>query len=211
MEIGVTERAPAQRENAAPGAASDGSRGLSLRPGEIRTAIGHTPRPLLAVTALGLVAALLMIVAEFSTIASVELTGLDESCETQLIDPDQRDRCALSGFDRHGGALILLALIAATMAVGAGIGGSRPAAIALIVIGIVVLGIALLLDLPETDETGAIGASFEGAKASPGIGFYLELAGGLLALAAGALRLMQREEAPPSPRAGRPASSPPSA
>ena len=210
MDNGVTDRAPAQRENTAREAASDGSRSSGSRLPDFRAAIGHTPPGLLAVTAVGMVAALLMIVAEFSTVASVELTGLDESCETQLVDPEQRDRCALSGFDRHGGALLLLGLIAAAMAVGAGVGGSRPAAVALIAIGLVVLGLTLLRDLPETDETGAIGASFEGARASAGAGLYLELLGGLLALAAGSLRLSRREPAP-SPRADRPASSPPSA
>jgi hypothetical protein len=193
MDNGVTDHAPARADETAPEARSDGSRGLGLRPGEFRAAIGRTPPPLLAVTAIALVAALLMILAEFSTVASIELTGLDESCEAQLVDPDQRDRCSLSGFDRHGGALILLGLIAGAMAVGAGIGRSRPAAAALIAVGLVVLGLTLLRDLPETDETGAIGVSFEGAKASAGSGFYLELIAGLLVLAAGSFRLTQRD------------------
>lgn len=193
MDNGVADRAPARGEEIAPEAVSDGSRGSGLRPREFRAAIGRTAPRLLAVTVIALAAAVLMVVAEFSTVASVELTGLDESCETQLVDPDQRDRCSLNGFDRHGGALILLGLIAAAMALGAGIGRSRPAAAALIVIGLVVLGITLLRDLPQTDETGAIGASFEGAKASAGNGFYLQLIAGLLALAAGSLRLALRD------------------
>jgi hypothetical protein len=193
MDNGVTDRAPARPEETAPEARSDGSRGSGLRPAEFRTAIGRTPPRILAVTAIALAAAVLMVLAEFSTIASIELTGLDESCETQLVDPEQRDRCSLSGFDRHGGALILLGLIAGAMAVGAGIGRSRPAAAALIAVGLVVLGLTLLRDMPELDETGAIGASFEGAKASAGSGFYLELIAGLLALAAGSLRLTQRD------------------
>ena len=153
----------------------------------------RAPRPLLAVTVLGMVAALLMIVTEFSTVASVELTGLDESCETQLVDPEQRDRCSLTGFDRHGGAFVLLGLITILMAAGAGVGGSRPAGAALVAIGLLVLALTLFLDLPETDEAGAVGSSFEGAEGSAGIGFYFELVGGLLALAAGALRLTRRE------------------
>ncbi len=211
MENGVTERAPARREEIAPDAASDGSRGSGLRLGEFRTAIGRTPPSLLAVSALGAAAAVLMIVAEFSTIASVDVTrGPETSCVAQLADPEQADRCELSGLERHGGALILVGLVALAMAVGAGIGQSRPAGLALVVIAIVVLGLTLLLDLPETDETGTIGSNFEGAQASAGTGFYLELAAGLLALAAGALRLSRRESAPPR-RADRPASSPPSA
>ena len=82
------------------------------------------------------------------------------------------------------------------MAVGAGIGGSRPAGAALVAIGVLVLALGLFLDLPEVDETGAIGRNFEGAKGSPGPGLCLELIAGALALAAGALRLSQREPGP---------------
>jgi hypothetical protein len=211
MENGVTERAPAREEEIAPDAASDGSRGFGLRLGEFRTAIGRTPTRLLVVSALGAAAAVLMIVAELSTIASVDvIEGPETSCVAQLADREQADRCELSGLERHGGALILLGLVTFLMAIGAGVGASRPAAMALVLIGIVVLGLTLLLDLPKTDDTGAIGSNFEGAEASPGTGFYMELAAGLLALGAGALRLSRRES-PRSPRADRPASSPPSA
>lgn len=193
MDNGVTDRAPAQREKGAREAASDGSRSSAARVGDFRAAIRRTPPELLAVAVVGLAAGLLMVLTEFSTIASIELTGLDESCETQLVDPEQRDRCSLSGFDRHGGAFILLGLITAVMAVGASVGRSRPAATALIIIGMIVLALTLLRDLPQTNETGAIGTDFEGAEASAGIGFYFELVAGLLAIAAGALRLTRRE------------------
>jgi hypothetical protein len=75
------------------------------------------------------------------------------------------------------------------MAVGAGLGGSRPAGIALIGAGAVVLAIALIGDLPDTTETGEIGSNFASARAVKGTGFWLELVGGALAVAAGALRL----------------------
>jgi hypothetical protein len=210
MENGVTERAPAREGEIAPDAASDGSRGTGLRLREFRAAIGRTPPLLLLVSALGLVAAVLMIATEFSTIASVELPGGSCATELELADPEQQDRCELSGFERHGGALILLGLICGAMAIGAGVGGSRPAAAALVTIGVVVLAIGLFLDLPETDETGAIGPNFEGASGSAGTGLYLELIAGGLALGAGLLRLMGREPSS-SRRADRPASSPPSA
>ena len=64
------------------------------------------------------------------------------------------------------------------MAWGAGVGGSRPAAAALVAVGVVVLGIALLVDLPVTDETGAIGRNFEGATAAAGPASALELVAG---------------------------------
>ena len=162
----------------------------------------RTPLPLLLVTALGLAAGLLMIVAEFSTVATVDVAS--GSCEViNDSSPEIADRCSLSGFERHGGALILLGLVAVAMAFGAGVGASRPAAAALIAIGVLVLALGLFLDLPETDETGAIGRNFEGAEGSAGAGLYLELIGGALALAAGALHLTRRGPEPgPGPGAG---------
>ena len=192
MDNGVTDRAPAQRENIAREAASDGSRSSPGRLADFRAAIGRTPPVFLAVSLLGAAAGLLMIVAEFSTIASVDVAS--GSCEViNDSSPDIADRCELSGLERHGGALILLGLVALAMSVGAGVGRSRPAAAALIVIGVVVLGLTFLLDLPEADETGAIGRNFEGAEGSAGPGLYLEGIAGALALAAGALGLSRRE------------------
>ena len=74
------------------------------------------------------------------------------------------------------------------MALGAGPGRSRPAAFALIMLGAVVLVWALFFDLPVTDETGVIGRNFEGATASAGPGFTVEVVAGVLAVAAGAGR-----------------------
>jgi hypothetical protein len=193
MENGVTDRAPAQGEETAPEAASDGSRSSPAGLADFRAAIGRTPGPLLAVTVAGLVAALLMIATEFSTIASVELPGGSCATELELADPEQQDRCELSGFERHGGALILVGLICGAMALGAGVGRSRPAAAALVVIGALVLAIGLFLDLPETDETGQIGPNFEGASGTAEAGLYMELLAGALALGAGAFRLTRRE------------------
>jgi hypothetical protein len=144
----------------------------------------------LAVLAAGVIGAVVLIVAELSTIAQVDVGST--SCEViNDSDPALADRCALSGLERHGGALILVALLAIAMAAGAGPGGSRPAAVALLAIGAVVLGVALLVDLPETGRTGAIGDSFEAAKASAGTGFTLEIAAALLLGAAGSLRLLR--------------------
>jgi hypothetical protein len=54
---------------------------------------------------------------------------------------------------------------------------------------------ALLVDLPVTKETGALGESFEGARAQAGAGLWLEMFAALLAAVAGALRLLAREPA----------------
>ena len=145
----------------------------------------------MAVTAAGLIAAVLLIMTEFSTVATVDVAG--GSCEViNDADPALADRCALSGFERNGGAFLLLAALTMLMAWGAGIGGSRPAAVALVAVGVVVLGWALIVDLPVTDETGAIGISFEGATGQAGPGFTFELIAGALALGAGACGLLAR-------------------
>jgi len=145
--------------------------------------------PLGAILALAVAAAVALLAAEFATVASVSLEG--ESC-TVIYDasPELADRCSLSGFERHGGALILLALVAAGAGFAARTGATTTGGGVLVVVAVVVLGLALFGDLPVTGETGAIGLDFEGATAKPGPGFFLELVGGVLALAAGLLALL---------------------
>jgi len=144
----------------------------------------------LAVTGAGIMAAVLMVLADFLPIVSFDVASA--SCEViNDTNPELADGCEQSGFERHGPALVLLALVVATMAWGAGLGGSRPAAAALVLVGVVVLAIGLLIDLPVTDDTGAIGPGFEGARAQAEIGFTLELAAGVLAAVAGAARLLR--------------------
>jgi hypothetical protein len=143
-----------------------------------------------AITIAGAIAGLLMIVSEFMTVASVDVAN--GSCEViNDANPSLADRCALSGFERHGGALILIGLLALLMAWGAGVGGSRPAGAALLIAGALVLAIAVLVDLPVTDDTGAIGRNFEGATATPGAGLYIEMVSGAIAVVAGLARLLR--------------------
>jgi hypothetical protein len=125
-----------------------------------------------------------MILSEFLTVASVDVAS--GSCEViNDSNPSLADRCSLSGFERHGGALILIGVLALLMAWGAGVGRSRPAGVALLIAGALVLGIALLNDLPVTSDTGAIGRNFENATAMAGVAFYLELVAGVLAVLTG--------------------------
>jgi hypothetical protein len=70
----------------------------------------------------------------------------------------------------------------------------------LLALGLGVLAWSLLVDLPVTDETGALGNSFEGARGQAGTGLTLEIAAGLLAVLAGGLGL--RRPRPPRPRRG---------
>ena len=141
------------------------------------------------VMALGVAAALLLVVTEFSAVATVDVAS--GSCEViQDTDPELADRCELSGLERNGGAFLLLAALILVLAWGAGPGRSTPAAIGLVAAGVLVLGWALLVDLPVTDDTGALGRNFEGATAAAGPGLTLEIIGGALALGAGLLALL---------------------
>jgi len=92
----------------------------------------------------------------------------------------------LSGWDRHGPALLIIAAFAAAMLAGT-LRGARPAMIALAVLGLAALGIAVIGDVPDLNETGFIGEVYEDAAAGPSAGFYLETLGGVLLLAGGAL------------------------
>jgi FtsH-binding integral membrane protein len=144
----------------------------------------------IGVAVAGALSALLLAVTEFLTVASVDVAH--GSCQViNDSDPSLADRCSLSGFERHGGAFVLLAVLVLFMAIGASAGRSRPAAVALVVIGALVLGITLGLDLPQTHQAGAIGRDFEGATGTAGPGFFTELLGGLLALGAGVARLLR--------------------
>jgi hypothetical protein len=142
-----------------------------------------------AILTLALLAALLLVIAELATIASVSVDG--ESCEViNDASPELADRCSLSGWERHGGALILLALVTVGAALAARRGTSRAVGAILVAIGVVTLGLTLIGDLPVTNDTGAIGRDFANATGSAGLGFYLELLGGVLCLIAGALALI---------------------
>jgi hypothetical protein len=162
----------------------DGSRRFAASKALLR---GASPLAI-GVSAAGLVAAVLLVVTEFSTVASVDVAS--GSCQViNDANPDLADRCELSGFERHGGSFVLLGILAAAMAWGAGIGASRPAAIALVALGLLVLGWSLGFDLPESDEEGLL-RDYEGARGSAGPGLTIELVAGGLALAAGAVRLL---------------------
>ena len=129
---------------------------------------------------------MLAIAAELSTVVSIEV--VTATCE-DLADPRLADSCDTTGAERHSYALLLLGILGLLMTLGAAAGRSRPAAAALLVVGLVVLAIGLLTDLPATDDVGAVGANFSDAEAKPGLGFWFELAGGALMTAAGAIAL----------------------
>jgi hypothetical protein len=149
------------------------------------------------VLVLGVVGAVLIVVAELSSIVRVDVltTG---TCE-EIADPKVRDACDSSGFEQHGGAFILLGAAALAMAWGAGRGASRPAAMALLAIGVVVLAFALIRDVPEANETGLVGLQYEEAEANAASGLYLEIVGAGLLILGGLVRLRRPGVSPSRP------------
>jgi hypothetical protein len=174
-------RTGARRERA-PQTEADGSSGLRSR---LRFGSGRAGGAA-DVLALAIAAGLLLIAAEFLLVFSVDVGAT--SCEATA-SPDVADFCATTGGERHSYAFVLLGLFTLAMAWGATVGRSRPAGAALLLVGAVVLAIALLGDLPDASAEGIIGVRYESANASPGLGFWLELVAGALAVAAGVLRL----------------------
>jgi len=143
---------------------------------------------LLAAAAAGVICLLL---ATFATVIEIKV-----GTTTKVPDHDTH----LSGWDRHGPALLVIAAFAAAMAVGAA-RGARPAMGALAVLGLVALLIAIVGDVPDLDETGFIGQVYEDAAAGAKAGFYLETLGGVLLLVSGVLMLAVPSAASaPAPR-----------
>ncbi|MBA3327444.1 MAG: hypothetical protein H0T43_03990 [Solirubrobacterales bacterium] len=134
-------------------------------------------RPALCVVALA--GAVALAVAEFSTVFEVAVGSLDTVQRT------------VSGGDNHSWALLVVAIAAMPLALGAA-GGARPPALALVVLGAVALFIVLAIDLPDTNASGRLPESvaFEDAQAQPGTGFYLETLGAVLLLGSGGLLLL---------------------
>lgn len=100
----------------------------------------------------------------------------------------------------HGYALLVIALAAAFMAWGANVGGSRPAAFALLGLAIAALVVVLAVDLPKVDDAGLTRELYEQAQASPREGFYLESLGAVLLLLGAAATLVLGRPAPPAAR-----------
>lgn len=169
-----------------PRAGENASRGISA-------VLGRLGAPRLVILGLGTVGGLLLIVSDFLTLYHVDV--VTARC-SDLASPSLRDACTTTGGGHHGYALAVLGAIALVMAWGAAVGASRPAGIALLVLGVVSLAIVLAVDLPDIHKTGIVGTQFSNAEAKPGIGFWLELVGSALLIGAGLLRLLVRSRPP---------------
>jgi hypothetical protein len=102
------------------------------------------------------------------------------------------------GGDRHGNALMVIAVFA-IFALGVAVfTGSKPAAIAVGVAGVAALLVFLLVDLPDANAVGTLDDarnSFFDAEAVPQGGFFMEMLGALaLAIGGVALATMSPEQ-----------------
>ncbi len=134
-----------------------------------------------ALLGLTLVACLLLVLAEFGDLNHIQIVTVTRS--------------GVSVGSHHGYALLIIGLVAAVMAFGAW-RGSRPAGLALAVLGLAALLIVLFVDLPDVDATGLYGRDYEQAVAKAATGFRLEAAGAVLLLFAGVLTAVFARSAP---------------
>src|SRR5262245_11043029 len=117
----------------------DDSRGMPRHRAAIRRP--QAVRAGLAVAGLAGVAAL--VAATLTTVIQITV-----GTTTRLASLDTE----LSGWDRHGPALLVIAAFAAVMLLGAVWRGARPAMVAVIVCGAAALAITLASDLPHLDD-----------------------------------------------------------
>ncbi len=167
----------------APGATPDYSNRSAVVPGAQRSPADARRGLVILRAVLGAVAllgALLLVVSTFSTVVQIKVLTATEV--------DGKD-LTVSGADLHSVALIVVALFAVLMLVGA-IRGARPAMTALAASGLLALGLIVGLDVPELDSTGQLSRFYEDVSAGAARGFYLETLGAVLLLVSGGLMLI---------------------
>jgi hypothetical protein len=145
-----------------------------------------------SVLAGGLLGALLLVVAEFTTLYDVNTTLSRTPYKSIGTGPN------------HAYALIPIALLAVVLSLGGGRHRSRPALLALGALGIVTLLIALVGDLPDANASGELSHAghYVTAGSSPQTGLYLEtLAAAVLVMTCGLGLLLGGP--PPRPTASR--------
>ncbi len=127
---------------------------------------------------LALVAIVLLLTAEFTTVFQVTVGSLETV------------KRSATGGANHGYALLIVAVAAVILTLLA-LPGARPPAVGLLALAATVLLIALAIDLPDTRGSGRLPESlaYENARARAGVALTLELVGAVLLAAAGGLLL----------------------
>ena len=122
--------------------------------------------------------------------AAAVLLGISELMDTfHLTPPGGEALQASEALDRHHGAILVLAVAAVIALAVAVTTGSKPAAAAVAICGVIALLIFLIGDLPDANKIGTLGdarESFVDAKAEPQQGFWFMLIGALLLSVCGA-------------------------
>jgi hypothetical protein len=177
------------RAGSPPGGVSEDPAGTGRR---ARTPGGAPLR--FAVWGVGVLGALLLLIAEFTTLFEVHTATSRQAV------------ASVSTGSHHSYALIPIALLALALTVAGWRAQSRVALAALAWLGLIALLITLVGDLPNAHASGLVGSSathFTSATSSPGIGLYLETLGAVALLIAGGLGLLLLQGAPRPPRARR--------
>ena len=142
------------------------------------------------------VGSLLLVVAEFTTLYQAHLAT--------RVTPIQ----SVTAGSHNSYAMIPIAVLAAALAVAAWRAGSRPALLAVGVLGVVALLIALLGDLPDTHAMGLADNNRDSATTTPKAGLYIETLGAILLIATSGLAFMligpprRRQPTGGSPKSG---------
>jgi hypothetical protein len=134
-----------------------------------RTSRNGLPALLLAGTLLG---ALVLAASQFMTLANTRIQASRGAVET------------VTAGSEHAYALLPVAVLAALLAYGIWKLGSRPALLAVGILGLISLLISLLRDLPYAHRTGVrmFAGHYVSAANSAGAGLYVETLGAMLLL-----------------------------
>jgi hypothetical protein len=129
------------------------------------------------ILASALLAALLLIAAEFMTLYQIHLANRGTPIQS------------VTAGSHNSYAMILIGLLSAALAVAAWRGATRPALVAVGLAGVVALLIVLLGDLPDAHAVGLADADTVSATTTPSAGLYVEALGAILLIATSGLGL----------------------
>jgi hypothetical protein len=124
-----------------------------------------------AVLAGGIAGALMLIASEFTTLYAVHVSTSHAPVQT------------ITGASHNDYAFVPMAVLALILTYGAARHGSRPALLALGLVGVLALVIAIAGDLPDSHASGLLGSSsthYVNASSSAGVALYLETLGAVV-------------------------------
>jgi hypothetical protein len=171
--------------SATPGASNEYSRGSQGSTGDFgasggspagrfRAGSGLPPGAVGLILAGALLGALLLIVADFTTLYTVHTSSGAAAAPS------------VSGHSNHSYAMVPIGLLAVLLALAVRVGGGRSAILAIGVLGVAALVIALAVDLPDAHSHGLVGSAVRGyvlASDKASAGLYLETLGAVVLIA----------------------------